>query len=577
MVSTRAIAASHPVGGPARRGMARAEAAADHAGFPAALAAAIRTAGEPVAAAAGDPPPQSGQSIPRQRFELGASSLFVPANPGVCRGGTHSSATGNFSGNGRVAAARIGPDHGEMAPGFRRGEDKRVASLRYPHTLITGKRGDQSVVGEGPPGAKPQVCIIGGTPADASKSAAAASGGSTIGNGQAAVPNGPQEDVAATAAAGADPQKARPPLAEHVAARAGMPVPPQAEAAARKSSPAHAKGAPSRSTERLPHSTLHALHVAGAAAVTPLVVQAIAAIGLSEGTGGSPVADHPGAAASSTADPTGRAAPRRAVSAEEASDPGSPAAPASDQGAADDVAAAGQAPGGDGTAAPPAAPDGAGSAAARLPDGFGTTSRSPAASSSDPTPAIGQKPSPSPGGSLSVPNRSPARPAEPAFFGGPAADAANPSPSAGDGVAAQAKDAPDTPPAGLAEPLPGQMIGAAAGGHHDLALHLHPAELGAVDVRVVVSGRAVSAWFDSPQPQVQQAISQNMGELQRDLATAGYDLNGAWVGGETWTPRERTAGPALPRHSRSTTDSRPTEPVRRAVSAATGSGVSVYV
>jgi hypothetical protein len=569
MVSTRAIAASHPVGGPARRGVAR-ETAADHAGFPAALAAATKTAGEPVAAAADDPSPQSGQSNSRQQVEWGNSPASVSANPGVRRGGTHSFGTGHFSGNGNVAAARISPYGEEMdpapgprcdgplvlSPGGRRDEDKRGASIRYP-PLIAGKRGDQSVVGGGPSGTKPQVCITGGTPADAA-------GGSTIGSGQAAGPTGPQN--------------ARPALADRVAACAEMPALPQPGAATRKSPPADAKGTPSGSNERSPRSALHALHTAGGAAVVPLIVQAIAAIGLSEGAGGSPVADHPGAAASATADPTGRLSPRRDMVGE-ASDSGSPAAPVSDQGAADGVAAAGQAPGGDGTAAAPAAPDDVGSAAVRLADGFGAMSGSPAAAPSDPTPApvaaIGQKPPSSPDGPPAVPNRSPARPAEPALFGGPTADTANPSPSAG--AAAQAKDMPDAPPSSLAEPLLGQMIGAAAGGHHDLALHLHPAELGAVDVRVVVSGRAVSAWFDSPQPQVQQAISQNMEQLQRDLATAGYDLNGAWVGGETWTPRERMAGPAPARHNRGMTDSRPTEPVRRAVSAATGSGVSVYV
>src|SRR5579884_747653 len=65
MVSTRAIAASHPVGGSARRGIARAGSSADPAGFPAIFAAATKTAGEPFVAAANDAPqPQSGRSNP---------------------------------------------------------------------------------------------------------------------------------------------------------------------------------------------------------------------------------------------------------------------------------------------------------------------------------------------------------------------------------------------------------------------------------------------------------------------------------------------------------------------------------
>lgn len=96
-------------------------------------------------------------------------------------------------------------------------------------------------------------------------------------------------------------------------------------------------------------------------------------------------------------------------------------------------------------------------------------------------------------------------------------------------------------------------------------------------MRLVVSGRDVSAWFDSPQPQVQQAIGQGIGELRADLAAAGYDLSGAWVGGQAWTPRERTGSPLAPRPIRPAAPGAPVPEVRGAAPAAAGAGVSVYV
>jgi flagellar hook-length control protein FliK len=64
-----------------------------------------------------------------------------------------------------------------------------------------------------------------------------------------------------------------------------------------------------------------------------------------------------------------------------------------------------------------------------------------------------------------------------------------------------------------------------------MVMHLRPPELGDLTVRVAVAGHGVSAWFSSPQPQVRDAISAGMGQLQTSLAAAGYNLNGAWVGG----------------------------------------------
>lgn len=70
-------------------------------------------------------------------------------------------------------------------------------------------------------------------------------------------------------------------------------------------------------------------------------------------------------------------------------------------------------------------------------------------------------------------------------------------------------------------------------------MRLHPPELGDLTVRVAVSGRDVAAWFASPQPQVQSAISAAMGQLQTNLGNAGYNLNGAWVGADPSGAREQ--------------------------------------
>ena len=68
-----------------------------------------------------------------------------------------------------------------------------------------------------------------------------------------------------------------------------------------------------------------------------------------------------------------------------------------------------------------------------------------------------------------------------------------------------------------------------------------------------------------------------MGELHADLATAGWDLSGAWVGGQAWTPRERTGSPAAPRPIRPAAGSEPAQETRNPAPVAAGAGVSIYV
>lgn len=151
-----------------------------------------------------------------------------------------------------------------------------------------------------------------------------------------------------------------------------------------------------------------------------------------------------------------------------------------------------------------------------------------------------------------------------------------PAPAEAAGKADNAAPAAEAAPLDLTTQLSDRIAAAVASGRHDLVLRLHPPELGEVGVRLVVTGRAVSAWFDSPQPRVEQAIGQSLGELRADLATAGYDLSGAWVGGEAWTPRERSAGPLPPRPGRDGGAPAPQEQ-GAAPAARMGIGMSIYV
>src|SRR5579875_2535733 len=136
--------------------------------------------------------------------------------------------------------------------------------------------------------------------------------------------------------------------------------------------------------------------------------------------------------------------------------------------------------------------------------------------------------------------------------------------------------APDSPP-GWAGQISNQIFRSLSEGHRDLALHLHPSGIGEVDIRVAISGHEVLAWFDSPHLSVQQALSRSIGELQRYLATAGYELSGAWIGGEAWTPRERTGSPALPQPGRDAANGRPVAQESGPAPVSAASGVSVYV
>jgi flagellar hook-length control protein FliK len=99
-------------------------------------------------------------------------------------------------------------------------------------------------------------------------------------------------------------------------------------------------------------------------------------------------------------------------------------------------------------------------------------------------------------------------------------------------AAAPANSADPSVAATISEQVAGHVVRLAASGLREMVMQLHPPELGEVTVRLVINGRDVSAWFGSPQPQVQIAITDGIGQLQTGLDGAGYNLNGAWVGAD---------------------------------------------
>jgi flagellar hook-length control protein FliK len=129
--------------------------------------------------------------------------------------------------------------------------------------------------------------------------------------------------------------------------------------------------------------------------------------------------------------------------------------------------------------------------------------------------------------------------------------------SSADGVAGTAPLAaspgttvgPDVNPAGggsISDQISGRLVQLVSSGSRDMVMRLHPPDLGALTVQVTVSGRDVSAWFASPHPEVQNAISAGMGQLQADLGNAGYNLNGAWVGADASGGQRQAANPLAP-------------------------------
>jgi flagellar hook-length control protein FliK len=129
----------------------------------------------------------------------------------------------------------------------------------------------------------------------------------------------------------------------------------------------------------------------------------------------------------------------------------------------------------------------------------------------------------------------------------------------------------------IADQVTGNLLRLASDGSREMTMRLHPAELGDVTVRVAVSGRDVSAWFASPQPQVQSAISAALGQLQTNLGNAGYNLSGAWVGADASSAQQQGSRLPMPPPLPSSAASSPALSPAAAASGAAVSGLNIYV
>lgn len=145
---------------------------------------------------------------------------------------------------------------------------------------------------------------------------------------------------------------------------------------------------------------------------------------------------------------------------------------------------------------------------------------------------------------------------------------------------AAAADASTPVSADLTDSIAGQVSGhllrLVSSGSREMVMRLHPPELGDLTVRIAVSGRDVSAWFESAQAQVQAAVSGGIAQLHADLGNAGYNLNGAWVGADASNARQQ--GAASPAPLSGATPAAPDFASSGAViSPSAASGVSIYV
>jgi len=84
----------------------------------------------------------------------------------------------------------------------------------------------------------------------------------------------------------------------------------------------------------------------------------------------------------------------------------------------------------------------------------------------------------------------------------------------------------------MASAVTTQVLSMIANGHDQVTLHVAPPELGSLTLRVDVQANNVSTWFGAAQPQVQQAVSAAITQLQTSLNGAGFNLVGAWVGAD---------------------------------------------
>jgi len=143
---------------------------------------------------------------------------------------------------------------------------------------------------------------------------------------------------------------------------------------------------------------------------------------------------------------------------------------------------------------------------------------------------------------------------------------------------APATSAPVTadPANSVADQVSVQLVRLASSGSREMVMRLHPPELGDLTVRIAVNGRDVSAWFESPQTQVQAAITDGLGQLHADLGSAGYNLNGAWVGADASNARQQGSTPSMP-PARPAAEPPDFTRSGTALAPSSASGMSIYV
>jgi flagellar hook-length control protein FliK len=127
----------------------------------------------------------------------------------------------------------------------------------------------------------------------------------------------------------------------------------------------------------------------------------------------------------------------------------------------------------------------------------------------------------------------------------------------------------------VSDQIAGQVVRMLSSGSQEAVMRLYPPELGEVTVRVAVSGHDVAAWFGSPEPHVQTAISAAIGQLQADLGNGGYNLNGAWVGADTSGAHPQNAN--QPQPASRTPAAAPSLPPLGGGRLQPASGVNIYV
>jgi flagellar hook-length control protein FliK len=129
----------------------------------------------------------------------------------------------------------------------------------------------------------------------------------------------------------------------------------------------------------------------------------------------------------------------------------------------------------------------------------------------------------------------------------------------------------------ISDQVAGHLVRLVSSGSSDMVMRLHPPELGDLTIRVTVSGHDVSAWFTSPQPEVQNAISAAIGQLQTDLGTAGYNLNGAWVGADASGAQQQSAQAPTPLPLRTPSTAASLALPAAVASRPAASGLNIYV